>query len=147
MNLFFVFKKEGRADAVPTTRNYTPDSPDLDERRGQPLRSAMARSRPGGTALMITVTSAPSKFKHKLENCLLYLACTNHTARHTFPLTPLRLRKENTPRLSFSTVPYTSALQNADFKTKENEGNESSAGRGKNQKRYQTTYYTTTTTS
>ena len=47
---------EGRADAVPTTRNYTPDSPDLDERRGQPLRSAMARSRPGGTALMITVT-------------------------------------------------------------------------------------------
>ena len=55
---FFVFssEKEGRADAVPTTRNYTPDSPDLDERRGQPLRSAMARSRPGGTALMITIT-------------------------------------------------------------------------------------------
>lgn len=52
---FFLEKKEGRADAVPTTRNYTPDSPDLDERRGQPLRSAMARSRPGGTALLITV--------------------------------------------------------------------------------------------
>ena len=46
---------DGRADAVPTTRNYTPDSPDLDERRGQPHRSAMARSRPGGTAFMITV--------------------------------------------------------------------------------------------
>lgn len=53
---------EGRADAVPTTRNCTPDSPDLDERRGQPHRSAMVRSRPGGTAFLITVASAPSKF-------------------------------------------------------------------------------------
>ena len=53
--LFLVCYMEGRADAVPTTRYYTPDSPGLDERRGQPLRSAKARSRPGGTAYMITV--------------------------------------------------------------------------------------------
>lgn len=63
---------EGRADAVPTIRNYTPDSPDLDERRGQPLRSAMARSRPGGTALLITVTSAPSKFNGGIYTFLKY---------------------------------------------------------------------------
>lgn len=75
------FSKEGRADAVPTTRNYTPDSPDLDERRGQPLRSAMARSRPGGTALLITVTSAPSKFNCRAENLLLYL--DNALRRHS----------------------------------------------------------------
>lgn len=62
IRMLFLDQMEGRADAVPTTRNYTPDSPDLDERRGQPLRSAMARSRPGGTALLIMVTSAPSKF-------------------------------------------------------------------------------------
>ena len=61
--LLLFFEMEGRANAVPTTRNYTPDSPDLDERRGQPHRSAMVRSRPGGTAYLITVsTSAPSKF-------------------------------------------------------------------------------------
>ena len=53
---------EGRAYAVPTTINYTPDSPDLDERRGQPHRSAMVRPRPGGTTFVIIVTSAPSKF-------------------------------------------------------------------------------------
>ena len=61
-NFYFSLANGGTQDAVPTTINYTPDSPDLDERRGQPLRSAMARSRPGGTAYMITVTSAPSKF-------------------------------------------------------------------------------------
>ena len=69
--VFFFFacsQKEGRADAVPTTRNYTPDSPDLDERRGQPHRSAMVRPRPGGTAFVITVTSAPSKFNDGRSN-------------------------------------------------------------------------------
>lgn len=30
-------------------------------RKGQPYRGAMARPRPGGTAFMITVSSAPSK--------------------------------------------------------------------------------------
>lgn len=30
-------------------------------RKGQPRRGAMARPRPGGTAFMITVSSAPSK--------------------------------------------------------------------------------------
>ena len=62
MSQLFFLRKEGRANAVPTTINYTPDSPDLDERRGQPHRSAMVRPRPGGTTFVIIVTSAPSKF-------------------------------------------------------------------------------------
>ena len=58
----FCLIRQGRANAAPTTINYTPDSPDLDERRGQPHRSAMVGPRPGGTTFVIIVTSAPSKF-------------------------------------------------------------------------------------
>ena len=94
------FSKEGRADAVPTTRNYTPDSPDLDERRGQPLRSAMARSRPGGTALLITVTSAPSKFNCRAENFLLYLEVTVKRSTRNSQLMPLGQRRRQQLRHS-----------------------------------------------
>ena len=112
--LFFASYKEGRADAVPTTRNYTPDSPDLDERRGQPLRSAMARSRPGGTALMITVTSAPSKFNCRATNWASYTSTkgarcqlsffneqTKHTAWHP-ALFPELMVAESIGALNFS---------------------------------------------
>ena len=74
--LLIFFHLEGRAYAVPTTINYTPDSPDLDERRGQPHRSAMVRPRPGGTAYMITVTSAPSKFNDGKSRPLQFFVYT-----------------------------------------------------------------------
>jgi len=51
-----------RYPAVPTIKNCALDSPDEGERRGQFHLSAMAEPHPGGTAFMITVTPAPSKF-------------------------------------------------------------------------------------
>ena len=47
----------------PTNKNYAPEVTHIwGDRRGQPNRSAMERPRPGGTALVITVSSVPGKY-------------------------------------------------------------------------------------
>ena len=91
---------EGRAYAVPATINYTPDSPDLDERRGQLHRSAMVKPRPGGTAFVITVTSAPSKFNDWVQDLRKASTMLGQTAYFNYHLLTFLFHPYNSKRLN-----------------------------------------------